>query len=144
MQRDPSCIFCRIAGGEIPASIVHSTESVVAFLDINPLSEGHLLIVPREHVGSLLDMTSALASKVSQELPSLARAVMKATGAEGVNLLMNSGKAAGQVVMHAHIHLIPRRAGDGLGYRWNAGSYSAGRAEAMVAALRSALASGTA
>ena len=140
MQRDSSCIFCRIAAGEIPASMVHSTQSLVAFLDINPLAEGHLLVIPREHVASLLDMTSALASEMSRDLPALARAVKKATGAEGVNLLMNSGKAAGQVVMHAHVHLIPRRVGDGLGYRWNAGSYPAGRADAMVAALRNALA----
>jgi histidine triad (HIT) family protein len=126
-----NCIFCKIVEGAIPAHRVYSDEHCVAFLDVGPLAPGHTLVVPRHHVTNLFDCPGEAFAAVARCLPRIAEAVRAATGATGLNVLQNSGVSSGQVVMHMHIHLIPRREGDGLGYRWNAGSYAAGQAEAL-------------
>ncbi len=120
------CIFCRIIRGEIPSSKVYEDANVFAFLDIGPLAWGHTLVVPKKHVEAVTEMSPAESSALYAAVPRLAAAVMKATSAEGLNVLQNTGAAAGQAVAHLHIHLIPRRAGDGLGYRWNAKKYPEG------------------
>ncbi len=125
------CIFCKIVEGAVPSRQVYSDEHCVAFLDISPLAPGHTLVVPRRHVTNLLDCSADALVAVTRALPRIASAVVAATGATGLNLLQNSGASSGQVVMHLHFHLIPRREGDGLGYRWNAGSYQTGEAEAL-------------
>lgn len=125
------CIFCKIAEGTIPARQVYCDESCIAFLDIAPLAPGHTLVIPRQHVTSLLDCSADTMVAVTRVLPRIGSALLTATGATGLNLLQNSGASSGQVVMHLHFHLIPRREGDGLGYRWNAGSYQTGEAEAL-------------
>ncbi len=129
MARREDCIFCKIVAGEIPASVLFQSESGLAFLDVNPLSDGHLLFVPRDHYERLSEMPPTLTAKMAEAIPRLGRALLAATKAEGYNLLLNEGAAAGQVVPHVHYHLIPRKSGDGLGYRWNAGKYEAGQAE---------------
>ncbi len=121
-----NCIFCRIIRGEIPSSKVYEDEDVFAFLDIGPLAWGHVLVVPKKHVEEVAAMSPAEASALFAAVPRLAAGVMKATGAEGLNVLQNNGAVAGQAVAHLHVHLIPRRAGDGLGYRWNAKKYPEG------------------
>lgn len=140
MPRDPDCIFCKIAAKEIPAGIIHEDESCVAFLDVNPLAEGHILVIPREHRVSPVDMSPAECGALFSAVPKLGRALIEVTGAEGFNVLLNSGRVSGQVVMHAHVHLIPRRSDDGLGYRWNAGEYPAGRDAEVLEAYRKVLA----
>lgn len=140
MPADPNCVFCKIVAGTIPAHIVHRCEHTLAFLDVNPLAEGHLLIIPRDHYADLSELPDEAAAAIGAQLPRLARAVLTATGAEGVNTLANQGKAAGQVVPHVHFHLIPRRTGDGLGYRWNAGTYDPGRDVEMATQIKAALA----
>lgn len=140
MPRDPDCVFCKIVAREIPALIIHEDESVVAFLDINPLAEGHLLIIPREHYAEVVDMPPAQYSALSSSVPTLGRALIKVTGAEGFNVLVNNGLVSGQVVPHVHCHLIPRRPLDELGYRWNAGQYAGGRDAELAAGYRKALA----
>jgi histidine triad (HIT) family protein len=139
MGADPNCIFCRIAAGEIPAALVHETEQVVAFLDIAPLAEGHLLLIPRAHFARLEEVPGEVAAALASELPRLGRAVRQVTGAQGYNLLVNDGKVAGQEVEHVHFHLIPRAPGDGLGYRWIPGSYRDDRARELQSAYREAL-----
>lgn len=139
MARGEDCIFCKIVAGEIPASVVLETESGLAFLDVNPLSDGHLLFVPREHYERLSEIPPTLAAKIAEAIPRLGRALLAATNAEGYNLLCNEGAAAGQVVPHVHYHLIPRKSGDGLGYRWNAGAYETGRADEIAAAYNKAM-----
>ncbi|MCK6454946.1 MAG: HIT family protein [Phycisphaerae bacterium] len=124
-----ACVFCRIIAGEIPSMRVYEDASIVAFLDIAPLAPGHLLVVPRVHVTTLFEMTESQVSTVAAQLPRLAKAVLRVTGASGLNVLQNNGRSAGQVVEHVHFHLIPRVESDGLGFRWNAGSYPPGRAE---------------
>lgn len=139
MQHDADCIFCKIVSGVIPSAIVYSDEAILSFLDVGPLAEGHLLIIPKEHYGALVDLPSSVSAQIASVVPQLGRALLSVTGAEGFNLLANNGAAAGQVVPHAHWHLIPRRSGDSLGYRWNAGSYAEGRMAELKQAFESRL-----
>lgn len=134
-----TCIFCKIIAGEIPSHRVLETPAAVAFLDVGPLAEGHVLLVPRRHAERLEQLPAEDMADLARSLPALAGAIARATGAAGLNLLQNNGIAAGQVVPHVHFHLIPRREGDGLGYRWNPGQYPAGRAEAIRDALLATL-----
>lgn len=116
---EPS-IFTRIINGEIPCARVFENEHVLAFLDINPLAEGHTLVVPKQQVERLEDLDPEIAAEIARHLGPIARRVLAATGAQGYNVLQNNGSVSGQVVPHVHFHIIPRNAGDGLGYRWNA------------------------
>ena len=136
---DPSCIFCRIVAGQIPALKVFEDDRVLAFLDIGPLANGHVLLIPKDHHRDLRDLPPETLAVISGHLPRLAQAVMTATGATGLNLLQNSGASSGQAVFHVHFHLRPRRDGDGLGYLWNAGSYAAGAADAWQRKIVDAL-----
>jgi histidine triad (HIT) family protein len=108
------CIFCKIVNGEIPCARVHETDGVLAFLDIQPISPGHALVIPKAHHGQLWDVPGALSEELFQALKTVGRAVMDATGAQGLNIGMNNYPAAGQLVMHAHFHLVPRFEGDGM------------------------------
>ena len=92
-----NCIFCNIIAGDIPSSKVYEDDQVLAFLDISQTTKGHTLLIPKEHVRNVL-----------ARLPKVARAVQKATGAVGMNILNNNEEVAGQTVFHAHVHLIPR------------------------------------
>jgi len=106
------CIFCKIVAGQSPASFVESTEDYVVLLDINQASPGHLLIVPREHHPNWWEVPPEVATMMARASQRLARAVHLAMDSDGVNLLLNNGAAAGQVVWHAHLHVIPRWTGD--------------------------------
>lgn len=108
------CIFCKIVAGTIPCAKLFESEDVLAFLDIAPVSPGHALVIPKAHVENLLDLPAGLGEVLLAAAKQVGRAVMQATAAEGLNLQMNNFEAAGQIVPHAHLHLVPRRAGDGL------------------------------
>ena len=118
---------------------VFGDDDTFAFLDINPLSDGHVLVIPRAHYGQLDEMPDDLVGRVTAHLPRLARAVVAATGAEGYNILQNNGAVSGQVVLHVHFHIIPRHSADGLGYRWNAGQYEPGRDKQVHESILAAL-----
>ncbi|HUU85038.1 MAG TPA: HIT family protein [Phycisphaerae bacterium] len=135
MPADPDCIFCKIAAGQIPARVVMQGPAWMAFLDVAPLSEGHVLVIPKDHYVRLHELPAEVAADMCAHLPSLGRAVLEATGAAGYNILQNNGRAAGQEVQHVHFHVIPRQEGDGLGYRWHPKSYAEGRAEQLHARL---------
>lgn len=123
-ERNPECIFCKIVAGEIPCARVYEDEHCLAFLDIGPLQPGHTLLVPKDHHERITDMPAATMAALGAVLPRVARAVMAATGAEGLNLLQANGECAGQVVPHVHLHVIPRGSTDGLGFRWRSGRYA--------------------
>lgn len=111
-----SCIFCAIASGSAPASRVYSDDRCVAFMDIHPLSEGHVLVIPIQHAMQITE----LATDLSLHLFAVAQRVLKAQrdlgfGLQGSHILLNDGKAANQKVPHVHIHVIPRKHGDALG-----------------------------
>ncbi len=139
MAVDPNCIFCKIAAGEIPSLEIFADDDIHAFLDIDPLADGHLLIIPRAHYERLDEMPPEAVGRVTGHLPRLARAVTAATNAEGYNILQNNGAVSGQAVFHVHFHIIPRTGADGLGYRWNAGKYEAGRDVKLQQDILSAL-----
>ncbi|MHB1156217.1 MAG: HIT family protein [Phycisphaerales bacterium] len=124
MSTDPDCIFCKIAADRIPSHKIYEDDHVLAFLDINPLSEGHTLIIPKTHAVTLDQLPADSLAACGFAIQKIAPAVMKVAGLSDWNLLQNNGKLAGQVVMHVHFHIIPRREGDGLGFRWPAGKLS--------------------
>jgi histidine triad (HIT) family protein len=109
------CVFCQIVDGEIPADVVYEDDEVVAFLDGNPLTEGHTLVVPREHVARVIDIPTDVAGPYFEPVPAIADAVEQAVDADGATMAWNDGAAAGQEVRHAHLHIIPRWSGDGYG-----------------------------
>ena len=135
----PDCIFCKIVAGQIPCMQVYGDDDCLAFLDIGPLAQGHLLLIPREHFGRLEEVPPEALAKVCSVLPRLGSALVDVTGAAGYNVLLNNGAVAGQEVPHVHFHLIPRVEGDGLGYRWNRTAYAEGRIEELGGQLRAAV-----
>ena len=117
MTAQPS-IFSRIIAGEIPCQKVYENEHVLAFLDIRPLADGHTLVLPKRAVERFEQLTPAEAAELAQALQVVARKVLAVTGAPAYNILENNGREASQEVPHVHFHIIPRRTGDGLGFRW--------------------------
>ena len=124
---DTDCIFCKIIAGEIPAEVICRDEGSLAFMDIGPLAEGHVLLIPTDHYETLDQMPPEAAAAMLGHLPALVRAVQAATGCEGVNVLQNNGRVAHQVVPHVHFHVIPRDQGDAFQFNWPAGQYPDGR-----------------
>jgi len=112
-------IFGKILRNEIPCHRVYEDDQVVAFLDVNPLSRGHTLVIPREAAETLDQLSSDSAAALGRALPRIARAVLAATGAHAYNVLQNNGAEAHQAVRHVHFHIIPKHAdGSGLGIGW--------------------------
>jgi len=111
---DPTCIFCKIIAGQIPCHRLYEDEHVLAFLDVGPLSAGHALIIPKGHYKTVDVMPDEVASSVGRCLPKLSKAILQATGSTDWNLLQNNGEPAGQEVLHAHFHIIPRAKGTDL------------------------------
>ena len=111
-------IFDKILDGQLPCHKVYEDEHVLAFLDVGPLSEGHTLVIPKERKAFLHELSDESAAAIGRVLPRLARAVMKATGADAYNVLQNNGAEAHQAVFHVHFHIIPRAGGAGLGLEW--------------------------
>ncbi len=111
-------IFAKLVAGEIPCQRVFENDHVLAFLDINPLSEGHTLVIPKRPVERLEDLPPDEAAELGRQVAAVARKVIGVIGAPGYNVLQNNGTVAGQEVPYVHFHIIPRREGDGLGYRW--------------------------
>lgn len=111
-----NCIFCKIVNGEIPAGLgkVYDSDNFLGFLDIKPLAEGHALVIPKKHFKTMLDMPSTLGSEFLDAVKEVSLDLIKQKKAEGVNLHVNSGEAAGQTVHHFHAHIVPRKKGDNL------------------------------
>jgi histidine triad (HIT) family protein len=110
-----ACIFCRIAAGEIPSEKVVENERAYAFLDINPLVRGHVLVVPKRHAERVADLLPEDAAALLQLAQHVVRRQEKALGMQGATLAVNDGRAAGQEVPHVHLHVVPRTEGDGHG-----------------------------
>ena len=115
---DPDCLFCKIVAGEIPATVVASDERTVTFMDINPGTRGHALVVPREHSADLLEIGQEDLAAVAAAAKRLAARAKEALGADGVNLINSCGAAAWQTVFHFHVHVIPRYEDDPLRLPW--------------------------
>jgi histidine triad (HIT) family protein len=120
-------VFTKILRGEIPCHRVYEDAAVLAFLDINPLSRGHTLIIPKEPAVTLDELSEDAAAALGRALPRIARAVLAATGARAYNVLQNNGADAHQAVFHVHFHIIPKfDDGTGLGIVWKAGGLADG------------------
>ena len=110
------CVFCGIVKKEIPARIVYEDEKVMAFLDINPVSKGHTLVIPKEHHEDIMEMPDEILGSVVSVVKKVSAALKKALGADGINILQSNGSVAGQVIKHVHFHVIPRFEGDGISF----------------------------
>ena len=133
-------IFSKILRGEIPCHRVYEDAQVLAFLDINPLCEGHLLVIPKEEVATVDQLSDDSAAAIGRVLPRLSRAVLKATGATEFNILQNNGPGAHQAVFHVHFHIIPKFSdGRGLGLGWKPGKLEADQAKDLLARIAAAL-----
>ena len=117
------CLFCKIVAGEIPSARVYEDADVLAFVDIGPIVKGHTLVIPRQHWESLADAPADVLARVMAAAREIARAQMNALGADGVNLFQANGAAAGQVVPHLHVHVVPRFKTDGHHWNWTARKY---------------------
>lgn len=111
---DADNVFAKILDGSLPSHKIFETDSCIAILDAFPAVTGHALLISKAPAATIMDLTEQQAADVLKELPRLCRAVQKATGSDGVNVLHNGGASAGQVVFHLHVHVVPRFAGDGL------------------------------
>ena len=115
---DPDCLFCKIVAGELPAMIVAEDEFTVAFMDINPATRGHALVVPRRHAANVLEIEPDDLAATMIAAQRLAKRVTERLGAAGVNLINSCGAVAWQTVFHLHVHVIPRYEGDPLKLPW--------------------------
>ena len=118
---DPTCVFCKIVAGQMPAARIAETDHTLAFLDLVQPRPGHVLVVPKEHYRDLLAMQEELAAAVMRLTHRIAGAIAAALAPEGLSVVQWNGAAAGQEVMHMHVHLQPRAPGDGLLRYYGAG-----------------------
>ena len=138
-ERMKDCIYCKIVRGTLPTTKVYEDEHVIAILDINPVSQGHTLVIPKsENSNNILDISEDDWLAVSRIVHKIAPAVEKGVGADGVNIVMNNRSHAGQVIDHPHVHIIPRFKGDGL-RQWSHSKYKEGEAPAIGDKIRAAL-----
>jgi len=133
-------VFSKILRGEIPAHRVYEDDLVLAFLDVGPLSRGHLLVIPKEPATTLAELSDESSAAIGRVLPRLCRALKAVTGVEAYNVLQNNGALAHQAVFHVHFHIIPKPDDvQGLGVGWPAGKLDANDGKELATALRSAL-----
>ena len=120
-MKDENCIFCKLAGGEIPTATLYEDEDFRVILDANPAAKGHALIIPKEHYANLYELDDELAGKVLVLAKKMITKLTDILGCDGYNIVQNNGEAAGQTVFHFHMHLIPRFKDDGVGGTWKRG-----------------------
>jgi histidine triad (HIT) family protein len=118
-----NCLFCKIVNKEIPATIVYEDDDVLVFMDIGPIIKGHALVISKQHFDPVTETPDEILTTLHVHAKRIARAQLNGLGADGVNIMQNNGKAAGQEVPHIHVHVIPRFDGDGHHWNWNAKKY---------------------
>jgi len=114
MVNNEDCIFCKIVKGEIPSTKTYEDDNFIAILDIHPKAQGHTIIISKKHFNTLLDMPSSLGGELLEAIKTIGLGLIKDAKGEAFNVIVNNGETAGQAVMHTHIHVIPRKKGDGL------------------------------
>jgi histidine triad (HIT) family protein len=135
-MRDPDCIFCKIIAGELPSQTVDEDERTVAFMDINPATRGHLLVVPRNHARDLLEISPEDLTATMATVQRVARRVSERLSPAGINLLNSCGAEAWQTVFHFHVHVIPRYEDDPLRLPWIPSGGDPAEIEAVARELR--------
>ena len=138
MEKMSDCIFCKIISKEIPANIVYEDEKTLAFLDRTPVNKGHTLIIPKKHFENILDMDKEFLNAVFETVQKVSRAVKEGVDADAFNIGMNNFKDSGQVVFHAHIHIMPRFKGDGYEL-WHGKEYNEGEDKEVLDKIKAKL-----
>lgn len=123
-MRKEDCIFCKIANGEIPSKSLYEDDKFRVILDLGPATKGHALILPKEHYANLYELPEDTAAEAMKLAKAMAGKMTAKLHADGFNLVQNNGEAAGQTVMHFHLHLIPRYENDGQHILWKPGTAS--------------------
>lgn len=135
-MKDQNCIFCKIAGGEIPAATIYEDEDFRVILDLGPASKGHALILPKEHYANLFEIEDELAGKALKLAKKIGIKMKEVLGCDGLNVVQNNGEAAGQTVFHFHMHLIPRYENDNAGVTWTPGELTEEVKEELLKVLK--------
>jgi histidine triad (HIT) family protein len=133
------CLFCKMVAGQIPVTKIYENDVILAFLDIGPISDGHALIIPKQHFDKLDECPPELLAKVASHLGKIAKAVSATMHSDGYNVLCNNGRAAGQVIDHLHFHIIPRNSGDDVFNRWPSYKYPDGKIDEIADRIREKL-----
>ena len=118
MGRDPDCVFCKIVAGEVPSFVLFEDDATLAFMDINPANEGHVLVIPKEHASDLYAVSDEALARTAVTAKKVAGAVARTLAPDGLNLVQCNGPAAAQSVMHFHVHVLPRAEDDRLAMNW--------------------------
>jgi histidine triad (HIT) family protein len=118
VARDPECIFCKILEGDIPAYKLFEDEHTFAFMDINPLNDGHALIIPKDHHPNIFDTPTNVLAPLMETTQRIARAIQNSIAPDGINILQANGHGAAQSVFHVHFHVLPRKNGDDAKLNW--------------------------
>ncbi len=130
------CLFCKIIAGEIPSTKVYEDDTVFALLDIHPVNIGHIVMVPKTHYVNLYETPDETVAHMMVIAKKLAIAVKKTMSADGINIEMNNEPDAGQVILHTHLHIIPRFQGDGFTYWHGARGYEEGEADEVAGKIQ--------
>ncbi len=132
------CVFCKIVRGEIPSYKVYEDDDTLAFLDIHPNNPGHTLVVPKKHFENLYALDDHHLAALMRTVQKIAKAVKPAVAAGGINIAMNNEEVAGQIIFHAHLHVIPRFREDGYTH-WGKRAYKPGEAQQVAEKIRRSL-----
>lgn len=135
-MKNDSCIFCKIANGEIPSKTLYEDEKFRVILDLGPATKGHALILPKDHFANLYELPEEEAKDVIVLAKKMAAKMTEKLGCDGFNLVQNNGEVAGQTVFHFHMHLIPRYEGDGVGLTWKPGTLTDEDREEILAKVK--------
>ncbi|MDD5726984.1 MAG: HIT domain-containing protein [Victivallales bacterium] len=133
------CIFCKIIAGDIPSTRIYEDELIFAFLDISPINRGHVLVIPRQHYAASSSIPENVAGRMFHVGSRIGVALRRSLDYEGFNLHLADGSCAGQVVMHAHLHVVPRGIEDGFHWNWRQLKYAAGEAAATAEGIKAKL-----
>lgn len=139
MAGDPDCIFCKIVAGAVPCFKLHEDAETLAFMDINPMHDGHALVIPKAHAATIFDIAPEAVAAAARTAARVAAAVNAALAPDGLNLLQANGKGAAQSVPHFHIHVLPRRLGDNLLVNWQPHPGDVTRIAAIAERIRALL-----
>jgi histidine triad (HIT) family protein len=139
MEPDPDCIFCKIVAGELPCFKLHEDEDTLAFMDINPLNDGHALVIAKGHHVNLFETPDEALAAVASVVKRVAQAVQEVLAPDGLNVLQANGPAAGQSVYHYHVHVLPRRSDDDAKINWGLRPGDMARIEELAGRVRARL-----
>ncbi|MBS3122910.1 HIT family protein [Candidatus Woesearchaeota archaeon] len=133
------CIFCKIVNKQIPSALVYEDPNFLAFLDISPANKGHALVIPKQHYETYTDLPDNVLKELAVVTKKVAEAINKSLNPDGLNIFMNNKQAAGQIVPHAHYHIVPRFKNDGIRFEWPHKKYDDGENKVYAEKIRNSM-----